>query len=78
MAIKMHTEKLVENEFGNKVPGWLVHCENCGAVSKTPGIDAGEAAESSRKEGFTTRPNGSFPSIWLCHKCEARSVKRRK
>jgi hypothetical protein len=75
MTIKQDSKVRLEDNNGYDVQGWQVHCDACGHTSSRPGTDAGEAAEYARKEGFVTKPNGIYPSLWLCHVCGAKQKK---
>ena len=65
MSIKEDSKSRFDTEYGSGF-GWRVYCDVCGKANHKAGCDAGEAADHARKEGFTTKPNGSKPSKWVC------------
>lgn len=70
MAIKQDPKSRFTSQYGTEENGWRVCCDHCSKASYKAGIDAGAAADFARKEGFTTKPNGSQPSKWLCPACK--------
>lgn len=54
-----------------KVNTWICKCDYCGAQVKKLGLEAGDAAENARKEGFTTvSVRVESPMKWMCLTCK--------
>lgn len=57
------------------LPSWKTHtwtccCDYCGSTVKKLGIDAGDASENARKEGFKTISiKVELPMKWACKNC---------
>lgn len=53
-----------------KTHTWSVFCDYCPNQIKKLGLEAGEAAENARKEGFSTvSVRVDLPMKWTCGKC---------
>lgn len=58
-----------------KTHTWTCSCDYCGAQIKKPGIDAGDASENARKEGFTTvSVRVELPMKWICFSCKSKNT----
>lgn len=58
-----------------KLSTWAVICDFCFSQSKKLGVDAGEASENARKEGFSTvSVQVDLPMKWICRECSSKKT----
>ncbi len=58
-----------------KTHTWTCQCDYCGSQLKKLGLDAGDASENARKEGFTTvSVRVESPMKWMCLSCKTKNT----
>lgn len=58
-----------------KTHTWTCQCDYCESSLKKLGIDAGEASENARKEGYgTVSVRVDLPMKWACMTCQSKNT----